>query len=154
MCVNGDAVAVSKPRSVPCGPCLFIYKTEVTGEVVFQLLQEVLCVTQSSATALGAEGGLRRVFVFGALDTCSPPAPSSWPSVVPVDYVKGFGGKFGVQTDRQDKCALGWDHQEKPELHDSQKGTALSCSGSGSGPGLGWSPPQAPAVPALLCRGT
>ncbi|KAJ7396518.1 Liprin-alpha-3 [Pitangus sulphuratus] len=37
------------------------------------------------------------------------------------DYVKGFGGKFGVQTDRQDKCALGWDHQEKVQLHESQK---------------------------------
>lgn len=40
------------------------------------------------------------------------------------DYVKGFGGKFGVQTDRQDKCALGWDHQEKPQLHESQKGAS------------------------------
>lgn len=39
------------------------------------------------------------------------------------DYVKGFGGKFGVQTDRQDKSALGWDHQEKLQLHESQKGT-------------------------------
>lgn len=38
------------------------------------------------------------------------------------DYTKGFGGKFGVQTDRQDKCALGWDHQEKVQLHESQKG--------------------------------
>ena len=27
-----------------------------------------------------------------------------------------------MQTDRQDKCALGWDHQEKPQLHESQKG--------------------------------
>eukprot|EP00064_Thunnus_orientalis_P024184 superscaffoldBa00010030_g24463 len=36
-------------------------------------------------------------------------------------YVKGFGGKFGVQTDRQDKSALGWDHQEKLQLHESQK---------------------------------
>lgn len=36
--------------------------------------------------------------------------------------MKGFGGKFGVQTDRQDKCALGWDHQEKSQLHESQKG--------------------------------
>lgn len=48
-----------------------------------------------------------------------------WLSVVHVDYVKGFGGKFGVQTDRQDKCALGWDHQEKLQLHESQKGTPL-----------------------------
>lgn len=29
-----------------------------------------------------------------------------------------------MQTDRQDKCALGWDHQEKLQLHDSQKGAA------------------------------
>lgn len=46
-----------------------------------------------------------------------------WLFIVHVDYVKGFGGKFGVQTDRQDKCALGWDHQEKLQLHESQKGT-------------------------------
>lgn len=44
-------------------------------------------------------------------------------SCFPADYVKGFGGKFGVQTDRQDKSALGWDHQEKLQLHESQKGT-------------------------------
>lgn len=47
------------------------------------------------------------------------------------DYVVGFGGKFGVQTDRQDKSALGWDHQEKLQLHESQKGTGPgfhSCS--------------------------
>lgn len=49
-----------------------------------------------------------------------------WLSVVHADYVKGFGGKFGVQTDRQDKCALGWDHQEKLQLHESQKGTSSS----------------------------
>lgn len=28
-----------------------------------------------------------------------------------------------MQTDRQDKSALGWDHQEKLQLHESQKGT-------------------------------
>lgn len=44
----------------------------------------------------------------------------------PLDYVKGFGGKFGVQTDRQDKSALGWDHQEKLQLHESQKGEVIS----------------------------
>lgn len=38
------------------------------------------------------------------------------------DYVSGFGGKFGVQSDRQDKSALGWDHVEKVEKHESQKG--------------------------------
>jgi hypothetical protein len=29
------------------------------------------------------------------------------------DYKTGFGGKFGVQTDRVDKTAVGWDHNEK-----------------------------------------
>lgn len=45
------------------------------------------------------------------------------------DYVKGFGGKFGVQTDRQDKSALGWDHQEKLQLHESQKGQVPGAFG-------------------------
>ena len=38
-----------------------------------------------------------------------------------IDYKSGFGGKFGVQNDRVDKSALGWDHVEKVEKHDSQK---------------------------------
>lgn len=39
------------------------------------------------------------------------------------DYNKGFGGKFGVQKDRVDKSAVGWEHHEKVEKHESQKGT-------------------------------
>ena len=42
------------------------------------------------------------------------------------DYSQGFGGKFGVQTDRQDKSAAGWDHIEKVEKHESQKGELLA----------------------------
>ena len=42
-----------------------------------------------------------------------------------VDYATGFGGKYGVQTDRKDKSALGWDHQESLSQHDSQKGKQL-----------------------------
>jgi len=38
------------------------------------------------------------------------------------DYSSGFGGKFGVERDRQDKSAVGWDHHEKPQKHDSQSG--------------------------------
>ena len=41
------------------------------------------------------------------------------------DYSKGFGGKFGVQKDRQDKSAAGWDHIEKVDKHESQKGKSL-----------------------------
>jgi cortactin len=38
------------------------------------------------------------------------------------DYSRGFGGKFGVETDRQDKCAVGWDEKVELAKHDSQKG--------------------------------
>lgn len=38
------------------------------------------------------------------------------------DYASGFGGKFGVQSDRQDRSAVGWDHVEKVDKHESQKG--------------------------------
>lgn len=41
------------------------------------------------------------------------------------DYSVGFGGKFGVQRDRQDKSALGWDHQEEVQPHASQTGRAM-----------------------------
>lgn len=41
------------------------------------------------------------------------------------DYSVGFGGKFGVQRDRQDKNALGWDHQEEVQPHASQRGQAM-----------------------------
>ena len=39
-----------------------------------------------------------------------------------LDYKKGFGGQFGVQEDRQDKSALGWDHREQSAKHVSQTG--------------------------------
>ena len=42
------------------------------------------------------------------------------------DYTSGFGGKFGVQNDRQDKSAVGWEHIEKVEKHESQKG--INCA--------------------------
>ena len=35
------------------------------------------------------------------------------PCTSPPDYKTGFGGQFGVQTDRVDKTALGWEHNEK-----------------------------------------
>ena len=38
------------------------------------------------------------------------------------DHSKGFGGKFGVQTDRVDKSAVGWEHKEQLQQHESQKG--------------------------------
>lgn len=38
------------------------------------------------------------------------------------DYATGFGGKFGIQSDRVDKSAVGWEHKEVIEKHQSQKG--------------------------------
>uniref|UniRef100_A0A8C6M0C0 Cortactin n=1 Tax=Nothobranchius furzeri TaxID=105023 RepID=A0A8C6M0C0_NOTFU len=37
------------------------------------------------------------------------------------DYSKGFGGKFGVETDKVDKSAVGFEYQGKTEQHESQK---------------------------------
>jgi len=42
------------------------------------------------------------------------------------DYSKGFGGKYGVEADKVDKSAVGWDHHEKAAKHPSQKGQS-SC---------------------------
>ena len=39
-----------------------------------------------------------------------------------VDYKAGFGGKYGVQNDRVDKCAVGWEHKEDVTKHESQTG--------------------------------
>ena len=36
--------------------------------------------------------------------------------------LSGFGGQFGVHKG-MDKSAVGWDHIEKVEKHDSQKGS-------------------------------
>ena len=36
------------------------------------------------------------------------------------DYSKGFGGKFGVQQDRQDSSAGGYDEMGATDLHESQ----------------------------------
>lgn len=41
------------------------------------------------------------------------------------DYTKGFGGKFGVETDKVDKSAVGFEYQGKTEKHESQKGGYL-----------------------------
>lgn len=46
-----------------------------------------------------------------------------------LDYSVGFGGKFGVQTDRQDKCAVGWDHHEAPQKHESQTDHKIGFGG-------------------------
>ena len=37
------------------------------------------------------------------------------------DYKTGFGGQYGVQSDRVDKSAVGWEHHEALQKHESQK---------------------------------
>lgn len=39
------------------------------------------------------------------------------------DYKTGFGGKFGVQSERQDSSAVGFDYKERLAKHESQQGT-------------------------------
>ena len=48
--------------------------------------------------------------------------------ILSLDYKHGFGGQFGVQSDRVDKSAVGWEHHEKVDKHVSQKGREVpSC---------------------------
>lgn len=42
------------------------------------------------------------------------------------DHSVGFGGKFGVQSDRVDKSAVGWEYHEKLQQHESQKGVSAN----------------------------
>jgi cortactin len=39
-----------------------------------------------------------------------------------VDQSHGFGGKYGVEQDRQDKSAAGWNEKVELAKHESQKG--------------------------------
>lgn len=41
-------------------------------------------------------------------------------AILQVDHKKGFGGKFGVETDRVDASAKGWSESQKVEAHSSQ----------------------------------
>lgn len=40
------------------------------------------------------------------------------------DYAKGFGGKYGVEKEKVDKAAVGYDYRGETEKHQSQKGEA------------------------------
>lgn len=50
------------------------------------------------------------------------------------DYSSGFGGKYGVQADRVDKSAVGFDYQGKTEKHESQTGGRAPAAGCGRSP--------------------
>ncbi|CAK5032068.1 unnamed protein product [Meloidogyne enterolobii] len=43
---------------------------------------------------------------------------------------QGYGGKFGVETDRIDKCAACFDYKGKVEPHPSQKDYSLGFGGT------------------------
>nr|CAC38778.1 cortactin [Suberites domuncula]CAC80140.1 cortactin [Suberites domuncula] len=45
------------------------------------------------------------------------------------DSSKGFGGKYGVQKERQDKSAVGWDYQANLAKHGSQTDAAKGFGG-------------------------
>lgn len=39
-----------------------------------------------------------------------------------LDYSRGFGGRYGIEKDRRDKAALGYDYKGETEKHESQRG--------------------------------
>lgn len=44
------------------------------------------------------------------------------------DYSRGFGGKYGIDKDKVDKSAVGFEYQGKTEKHESQKGDSRGVS--------------------------
>lgn len=46
-------------------------------------------------------------------------------STIILDYKKGFGGKYGLETDRKDKSAVGYDDHETVPKHESQTGLKI-----------------------------
>lgn len=60
-------------------------------------------------------------------DSSSKHFPMAWewalttaPSTV--DYSRGFGGRYGIEEDKRDKAALGYDYKGETEKHESQRG--------------------------------
>lgn len=47
----------------------------------------------------------------------------------PSDYSKGFGGRYGVERDKVDKAAVGFDYKSQAEKHDSQKDYSVGFGG-------------------------
>lgn len=39
-----------------------------------------------------------------------------------IDYSHGFGGRYGIEKDKRDKAALGYDYKGETEKHESQRG--------------------------------
>lgn len=70
------------------------------------------------------------------------------------DYSSGFGGKYGVQADRVDKSAVGFDYQGKTEKHESQKGLPAARPPGGSRVGSSSRSPSSAAMSreTPLCR--
>ncbi|KAF0879547.1 SRC8 protein, partial [Crocuta crocuta] len=60
-------------------------------------------------------------------DTAEAPAPgcpvpsAQTPPLSRADYSKGFGGKYGIDRDKVDKSAVGFEYQGRTEKHESQK---------------------------------
>lgn len=39
-----------------------------------------------------------------------------------IDYSHGFGGRYGIEKDKRDKAAMGYDYKGETEKHESQRG--------------------------------
>lgn len=63
------------------------------------------------------------------------------------DYKAGFGGRFGVQSERQDSCAVGFDYKERLAKHESQQGIVAQQPSSPS-------PPPSAAASSIGFRGS
>lgn len=74
------------------------------------------------------------------------------------DYSRGFGGRYGVEKDKRDKAALGYDYKGETEKHESQRGElglegGKSQIAQGSPSFLSGSSPRGPRIQrGQMCR--
>lgn len=64
----------------------------------------------------------RSHFQYSILTNCYLTSRVSFTVYIVSDYSKGFGGKYGVEKEKFDKAALGYDYKGETEKHQSQKG--------------------------------
>ncbi|RLV87432.1 hypothetical protein DV515_00015702 [Chloebia gouldiae] len=65
-----------------------------------------------------------------SLGICGPLTLCPASLLLPISYYsKGFGGRYGVERDKVDKAAVGFDYKSQAEKHDSQKDYAKGFGG-------------------------
>ena len=100
------------------------------SQQVFELFFTVLVLLSTSCGLLVIKLGVSKPYALGFFFPSTFLQFASFFSATErfSDYAKGFGGKYGVEEDRRDKSAVGWEDHEKLHQHESQTGIVTVCT--------------------------